>query len=138
MAGRQADDGMDATEAVLGILDADVADLVRGYIAEPLASADILEDGVTLYFKELESLAAEGAVIDLDFARTLANRCESLLADVDDMPEEHRRLVQAATRYFCVAEDTDGDVESLIGFDDDSAVIDAVARAIGRSDVLED
>lgn len=127
-----------ATDGVLGSLDPDVAEVVRGYLVEPIASIDILEDQVSLYAKELESQADEGAVFDLEYAISLARQCQNLLAAADSMGEEHRRLVQAATRYFCVSEDADGDTESLIGFDDDGALIEAVALAIGRGDLIED
>ena len=55
----------------------------------------------------------------------------------DDTPEEHWRLVQAAVRYFVSTEDADADLESLIGFDDDGDVIEAVALAVGLGHVLE-
>ena len=136
MSSEQADEGR-ATDAVLGSLDPDVSEVVRGYLAEPVTAIDILEDQVAIYTKELESQAGEGAVFDLEYALSLARQCEGLLAAADSMGEEHRLLVQAATRYFCVADDADGDTESLIGFDDDGALIEAVALAIGRGDVLE-
>jgi len=137
MSSKSAEEGQ-ASESVLGSIDPDVAEAVRGYLAEPIASIDILEDQVALYAKELESQADGGAVFDLEYALGLARQCENLLAAADTMVEEHRRLVQAATRYFCVAEDADGDFESLIGFDDDGALIEAVAQSIGRADLLED
>ena len=126
------------TEQVLASLDPDVAEVVRGYLEDPIASIDLLEDRVALYAKELESRAEEGGVFDLDQALTLTRQCEALLSVAEELAEEPRRLVQAATLYLCVADDADGDMESLIGFDDDAALIEAVAVAIGRADLLDE
>ena len=126
------------TEQVLASLDPDVAEVVRGYLEDPIASIDLLEDRVALYAKELESSAEDGRVFDLDQGLTLARQCEALLSIAEELDEESRRLVQAATLYLCVADDADGDMDSLIGFDDDAALIEAVAVAIGRADLLDD
>jgi len=127
-----------ATQRVLGGLDADAAELVRGYLAEPLASPELLSEHARVYFKQLEGLAAEGEVIDVELATSLAMSCDRLLDEIDDdTSEEHQRLIQAAVRYFVNEEDADGDTESLIGFDDDNAVIEAVAIAVGCAHVLE-
>lgn len=128
----------DATQRVLGAMDVEVAAIIRGYLAEPLASPDVLQDHTKMYMKELEGLVAEGDVIDLELASDLAVRCARMVEEIErGVPEEHRRLIQAAVRYFVDSEDADGDTESLIGFDDDSAVIEAVALAIGCPHVLE-
>jgi uncharacterized metal-binding protein YceD (DUF177 family) len=127
-----------ATQAVLASLDPDAASIFRGYLDEPVVSTDLLAEQTRLYFKQLEAMAEDGEVVDLELITDLVIRCERLLDEVDDdMDEEHRRLVQAAVRYFVNDEDADADLESLIGFDDDGAVIEAVAVAIGRSYVLE-
>lgn len=129
----------EATSAVLGSLDVDTADVLRGFLSEPLVSTDLLQDQVQMYYKQLEAMADDGDVLDLESVTDITVRCERLLDEVeDDMPEEHRRLIQAAVLYFVNVEDSDTDVESLIGFDDDAAVVEAVAVAIGRAHVLEE
>jgi hypothetical protein len=125
-----------ATEQVLGALESDVAEILRRHLEAPLASPEILVERTRLYLKGLENLVNEGMVIDLELATDLAIRCERLLGLDSELPDPHRRLVQAAVRYFVDDEDADGDVESLIGLDDDGAVIEAVALAIGRSEAL--
>jgi hypothetical protein len=129
----------EATERVLGAVDGEVAAILRGYLAEPFSSPDVLQDHTNMYMKQLEGLVAEGDVIDLELASDLAVRCVRMAGEIEQgVPEEHRRLIQAAIRYFVNSEDADGDIESLIGFDDDSAVIEAVALAIGCAHILED
>jgi hypothetical protein len=126
------------TQRALGALDADTADVLRGFLAEPLMSADLLSEQARVYFKQVEAIANDGEVIDLELVADAAVRCERLLAEVDDdMPEEERRLIQAAVRYFVNEEDADADLESLIGFDDDGAVVEAVAIALDMQHVLD-
>jgi len=127
------------TGRVLGAVDADAADLLRGYLLEPIASVDLLVDQLEIYRKQLEAKVDEGAVFDLELAEQLARSCGRLLTSIDDTaPLEDRMLIQAAVRYFTAAEDADDDTESLIGFDDDAAVVEAVAVALHRAEVLED
>jgi hypothetical protein len=126
-----------ATEQVLGAIEADVAEILRSHLRAPLAAPEILAEQTRLYLKGLENLVNGGEVIDLELATDLAVRCERLLDMDDGVCEPHRRLAQAAVRYFIDEQDADSDVESLIGLDDDSSVIEAVALAIGRADVLE-
>ncbi len=128
-----------ATHRVLGALDTSVAKIVRGYLDEPLTSPEWLAEQSKLYLKQLESLADEGELLDLELASDLNSRCTRLLNSVDEStPEEHRRLIQAATRYFCSTDDANCDIDSLIGLDDDLAVIEAVALALDLGHLLED
>ena len=132
-------EGGEATQRVLAAIDPDAGDLIRTYLDEPLVAPEALSDQMRIYFKQVEAAADHGQAVDLELVTELTVRCERLLDEIDDrMPEEHQRLVQAAVRYFIDADDSFGDVDSLIGLDDDSAVIEAVAIAIGRGHVLED
>lgn len=107
-------------------------------MVEPLASPETLAEKTRAYGKALESMASDGDVIDLELVGDLMARCERLLEASDEgMSEEHRRLVQSAVLYFIEDDDAESDTESLTGFDDDGAVIEAVAIAIGRPELLE-
>jgi len=129
----------EAGEYVMGALDPDSADVLRTYLAEPLASVDLLEERTHAYLKDLEAYAAEGRVLDLEQAGEIAVWCERLLGEIgDETPEEHRRLIQAGVRYFVSSDDSDGDLDSLVGLDDDRAVVEAIAIAVGCGHVLED
>ena len=132
-------EGGEATQRVLAAIDPDAGELIRAYLDEPLVAPESLSDQMRIYFKQIEAAADHGQEVDLELLTELAVRCERLLDEIDErMPEEHQRLIQAAVRYFIDADDSDGDVDSLIGLDDDVAVIEAVALAIDRGHVLED
>ena len=47
-------------------------------------------------------------------------------------PDETRLLIQAAVRYFLIEEDGDGDLNSVLGFDDDAEVMNAVLVHLGH------
>jgi hypothetical protein len=43
-------------------------------------------------------------------------------------------MVQAAVRYFLIEDDADGDLDSILGLDDDADVMNAVLRHLGYDD----
>lgn len=128
----------ETTERVLDALDPDAADVILSFVTEPLVAPEVLAEQTRLYFKEVEAMADDGEAIDLELVTDLAVQCERLLDEMDDdMPEEHQRLIEAAVRYFVDNEDSDRDLDSLLGFDDDISVIETVAIAVGKEHVLE-
>ena len=91
---------------------------------------------VEQYLATVEAVARMAVAFDADQARRLANTALALLADLDD--ESHprsRALVQAAAHYF-VHEDEDEEVTGVLGFDDDTQVLNAVCRGLGRPDLV--
>lgn len=73
------------------------------------------------------------ADVDQKLANALVEVSLRLLGTLgDDGPEERRRWVQAAIRYFVIEEDADGDLDSILGLDDDAEVINAVLRHLGH------
>lgn len=77
--------------------------------------------------------------IDPTLARALVQAARRMLDLVDaGTPEETRRLIQAAVRYFILEEDAESDLDTVLGLDDDAAVMNAVARHIGKDDWVVD
>ncbi|MBW2454088.1 MAG: hypothetical protein JRI68_06245 [Deltaproteobacteria bacterium] len=71
--------------------------------------------------------------VDPALARDLAEASLRLLGTLsDDTPESTRRLIQAAVRYFIIEDDADGDLDSILGLDDDAEVVNAVLRHLGH------
>lgn len=72
---------------------------------------------------------------DPQLARSLAEASLKLLGTLnDDTPDQTRRMVQAAVRYFVIEEDADSDLGSILGLDDDAEVLNAVLRRLGYHD----
>ncbi len=75
--------------------------------------------------------------VDVALAEQIARTLHALLAAVEhETPERDRRIVYAAVRYFVQLDDGDHDFESEIGLHDDAQVVNAVARHLGRTDIL--
>jgi ribosomal-protein-alanine N-acetyltransferase len=108
------------------------------FLAEPLRDPDSLRAEIREHAQRIEAAAAENPYVDDVLGRDIARICEGLLdAVVDSTPEHTRRQIQAAARYFATEEDGDSDL-SIGGLDEDAAVANAVARHLGRGDLLSD
>ncbi len=91
------------------------------------------------YIELIKAFAADGSDVDQESARKIARGLIALLGSLTpDTPDDHRRLVQAACRYFVLDEDGDDDFDTGSGFDDDTDVFNAVAEEVGRSDLVID
>jgi len=101
-------------------------------------SSEALRKAVDEYLASLEEAFVGDAVFNLELAQEIANGCRALLDDFDDFEEGARRDVQAAVTYFVDAEDDAGDLDSVMGFDDDARVFNMVARAVGREELVLD
>lgn len=96
-----------------------------------------LADQVKGYVKLVQATAQDNPWIDVDRVKELARSLMGLLRGLErDGPEFEHRAVQAAVRYFVLEEDGDEDMESEDGFDDDIEVMNAVANALGRDDLV--
>ena len=105
---------------------------------EPLREPDDLRRECSLYLGVIETAAQTNPYVDNVLGRDIARVCDALLADVDAATPEHtRRQIQAATRYFVTEEDGDSDL-AIGGLDEDAAVANAVARHLGRGDLVSD
>ncbi len=72
---------------------------------------------------------------DTDTARRIAASLERLLTDGSGFAPDERRLIRGAVEYFLLNEDADGDLEEILGFDDDARIVNSVLEHIGRPDL---
>jgi uncharacterized membrane protein YkvA (DUF1232 family) len=79
--------------------------------------------------------ASQDGHVDLRLAGLLADACVAMLALWNDLDEPERRAVQAACRYYVWQDDDESDFSSVMGFDDDAAVIAHVAARIGHPEI---
>lgn len=108
------------------------------FVEEALLDDDTMRAQIRGHVARIEAAAADNPYVDDVLARDIARVCEGLLdAVVDTTPEWTRRQIQAASRYFVTEEDGDSDL-SIGGLDEDAAVANAVARHLGRADLLSD
>ena len=110
--------------------------LFRVLYAEPARDLDELRAQCERYAGQFLELAKTNSFIEPAKVRRIARLCVAMIDQVSARPRDHdRRLVQAAARYFVIEDDGDED-DFIGGLDDDLALAEAVARVLGREDLL--
>lgn len=93
---------------------------------------DQLAARVSSYMAHIESVAGEREFVDLSVAKALSS---ALLELVERCREEHGPHLHAAVAYFVHADDAEHDLDSVVGFDDDLGVFNAVCEHVGLPDL---
>jgi len=73
--------------------------------------------------------------LDIDTAIRIAKVLINLLDNYDSYPKSHQKLIVGAARYFVSPHDADPDTTSLLGLDDDAAVLNYVLDTIGKPEL---
>lgn len=102
--------------------------------ALPARSQQELGDSLDRFERALAA-GAHHPFADARLAGRMAAGCRQLLGSDDNHTPERLRRVQVAIDYLALAEDAEPDRDSLLGFDDDAEVFDAIARSLGREDL---
>ena len=131
--------GSDAALLGLEVRD-EYVPVVAGLLKEAPIPTSELRAQIEACLNKVRRAAKTDDLVDVDLVKGLAASCNNLLDEVDaggegEEAERFRRLTQMACRYFVLEEDTDGDLDSLLGFDDDASVFNAVCRALDRDDL---
>jgi hypothetical protein len=87
---------------------------------------------VGAYLAHIEAAAGENELLDLSAARALGN---AMLELIKRCPDQHGPHLHAAVSYFVHADDAEHDLDSLVGFDDDVGVFNAVCEHVGLSEL---
>jgi len=126
-----------ADGSLLEALPLKVRPLVEALMREPLVPPDELRRELKSHEQQVDRAAATRGDLDVNLAECIGTSCLVLLNTLGpDTPEESRRLIQVACRYFVETEDREGDLASVFGFDDDAEVLNAVAVKLGRPDLV--
>ncbi|MBX2799425.1 MAG: hypothetical protein KTR31_17250 [Myxococcales bacterium] len=112
-----------ALERIRHQVPAEALPVLQRLLEEPLKTPEELLLEVDAYAGFVDTYARDHPEVDAAAARTLAQRCRAVIDRARGRSEELRRLVQIACLYLVVIED---DLDTRTGFDDDSAVLDAV------------
>ncbi len=60
---------------------------------------------------------------------------EAVLTSTDGFAADERALMRGAVEYFLMAEDASGDLDDVMGFDDDARILNSVLERVGRKDL---
>jgi len=113
----------------------DFRDVVMDLAAEDPKSVTWLRSYVQAYLYEVREAFESRRYPDMDFelAQRCGEACQKLLDVFENTESEGTlRLLHAACRYYVLADDNEQDFESMLGYDDDAIVINAVAKLLGR------
>ena len=80
--------------------------------------------------------AAEGALVDVEVGRQVAGALNELLDNPNGYDDEQRALIRGAVDYFVLTGDDADDLSDPTGFDDDARIVNAVAQALDRADLI--
>ena len=98
----------------------------------------MLADELDEYLEDFSKNSRRMEFIDREKAERCTDLCRGLLAALDDQATERQhRLTQLAVNYYVLAEDAADDKHSLVGFDDDLQVVEAVVEELGFDHMLD-
>lgn len=96
-------------------------------------SPDELTQLVGVVGMHLEHIKANaGPVADVETAELIGNSLTGLLDSDQNFDGDERSLIRGAVEYYLMTDDADGDLDDVLGFDDDARVLNAVLDRIGR------
>jgi hypothetical protein len=106
--------------------------LCRALWEEGLASPAALRMEVRAWQSRMHTVVEHRDLLDPELGDRLATCCMRLLRWLDRPDTPEHRLVHLACRYLACDDDGEADFDSVLGLDDDAAVINAVVEAIGH------
>ena len=111
-------------------------EVVEALLLEPTVPEAALLVELSAHLETIHAAAGQNEFLDVSLALRLTEVSRALIGESRRRDDGARRLVQAAVRYFIIDDDADPDLESVCGLDDDAEVCNAVARALGRNDLI--
>ena len=100
-------------------------------LEEPLRSTSEIAEELSAYLEDLEGHRRFEPVLDIETARAVAEHCRLLLAQAEaSEDQELHRVAQASALYFILDDDSESDVLSETGFDDDLLVVRTAAEVV--------
>ena len=99
--------------------------------SEPLPAEQLpeLNEILALYLEQVRTLYEDNEFIDLGLVERIGQAVRAMLARYVRADLRTRAAIVGALRYFVIEEDAEGDLDSLLGFDDDAEVANYVIRA---------
>lgn len=91
-----------------------------------------LENAVDEHVEQIRTALTVNEFLDISTAEKIASTLKSLLSDIKIYPRNKQQLVVGAARYFVRSQDIHDDMRSLLGFDDDVAVLNFVLAELGH------
>lgn len=103
-------------------------------LCEVLPREQILElkQQAAHYFTQVQANLKQNEFIDIATAQQLTETVQSLLDAYETFTDSQKSAVVGAARYFIKDDDAEHDTDSILGLDDDVAVLNYVLDLVGR------
>jgi uncharacterized membrane protein YkvA (DUF1232 family) len=102
--------------------------------AEPALLPALMKD-VEQHVSQVRSALEANEFLDVAMAERIAKLLMELLGKIESYPQPKQRLIVGASRYFVRSQDAQADLSSLLGFDDDAAVLNYVLVELGHGEL---
>ena len=99
--------------------------------ASPVSDVASLRAELADYRERIQGEAGRRELFDHARGLRVAESCAALLDRWGTLSGDDQRIAQAAVRYFLRQRDGEDDFESVTGFDDDAAVMNAALEHLG-------
>jgi uncharacterized membrane protein YkvA (DUF1232 family) len=90
---------------------------------------------VEQHLSRVQKALKHNEFLDVSTAERIAEIVKKLLGDIEKYPQNKRKLIVGAARYFVKSDDAQADLNSLLGFDDDVAVLNYVLIELGHTEM---
>jgi uncharacterized membrane protein YkvA (DUF1232 family) len=94
-----------------------------------------LVNDVEQHVAQAREALAVNEFLDVAMADKVASLLVGLINKIGKYPQEKQKLIVGAARYFIRNHDAQDDMRSLLGFDDDVAVLNYVLTELGHADM---
>jgi hypothetical protein len=118
-------------------LPVEAVEIFEELFEEPLLPLEELIEQLLEYREEIMAeISASVEFVDDELVQALTSRSIELLERIaNNYDEEAHRHAQASVRYLMEDYDDDEDLGSVVGFDDDMEIFNAVVVELGHSDL---
>lgn len=106
-------------------------------LCEALPEGEIvsLRDRLNDYLDAVQQALIQNEFLDLRLARQIAHTLHQLLDSYSRYTKEHQSLLVGTVRYFVKDDDAEHDMHSVLGLDDDAAVLNYFLDILGRPEL---
>jgi uncharacterized membrane protein YkvA (DUF1232 family) len=91
---------------------------------------------IELHLQQINMAAV--ATTDVETAEMIADSLTRLIRSDNAFDDDARAQIRGAVEYFLLADDAVGDLEDVVGFDDDARVVNTVLERIGHPEFAID
>jgi hypothetical protein len=101
----------------------------------PEAAVTTLYTKLDNYLREAKIALQQNEFLDIRLAQEIASRLRHILDDYGRFSVDHQALIVGAVRYFVKDDDAEHDLHSILGLDDDTAVLNYLLDTIGQPEL---